>query len=145
MANKISNVITKIAAALEALVTAGVIRKVYRRPVNPLTERNVPCVAVLASRHQRRGGPAGSRDWHSEVLIQVLARQGAVADEAFLDLMAEVDGALETLAAGGTAGGLLDSPLWDDWYNPSADGAQLLRVGSLGTLSITVEAPLKVT
>ena len=140
MSNKVDTAMTALTTALNALVTSGVLKSVRRGVINPLTETTItsPVLALACSRMRRESGSF----WVLDVLIQIAAAQKAtLADGAIAELVAAVDGAIETLSAGTSIGAVLDQPTWDFWYVQA--GAGLVPVGALGALRMQLESPLK--
>lgn len=145
MANKIDTVMDAIKTKLDELVSVdgtGVLKAVQRRVISPLTESNVPILGLVVSRMRRRGGPAGGAPWEAQALVMLCARgKSTKADESITNLVAEVDAKIEALIDAGTAGGAIDGPEWDYWYQGIGDS--LVPVGAIGALRISVEGPLK--
>ena len=140
MSNKVDTAMTTLTNALIPLGTAGVFKSIRRGVINPLAETTIasPVLALAVSRMHRESGSF----WVVEVLIQIAAAQKAsLADGAIAELVAAVDGAIETLSAGSSAGGVLDQPTWDFWYVHAGSG--LVPVGALGALRMQLESPLK--
>lgn len=140
MANKIDTVIDAVETKLNELVEAdgsGVLAAVERGVINPLKGQQLPVCGVAPSRFRREGAI-----WVCEMLIMLAARTGTGdADTAITDVLIEVDAAIEALVDAGTAGGVIDDPVWDSWYQPRGDS--LAVVGAIATLRFKVESPLK--
>ena len=140
MANKIDTLIDAVETKLNELVAAdgtGVLKAVKRGVINPLKQQQVPVCGVAPSRFRREGDI-----WVCEILLMLAVRAGTGdADAAITDVLIEVDAKIEALVDAGTAGGFIDDPFWDSWYQPRGDS--MACVGAMATLRFKVEAPLK--
>ncbi len=139
MANKIDITLDAIETKLNTLVPATV-KVVTRRIINPFTEHSVPVIGLAISRlHRERGN-----SWIADVLIMIAANKGGVeADQTVTELVAEVDDKIDELVTAGTAGGMIDTPMWDFWYDAASMETPLQHVGAIGGLRIRVESSLK--
>lgn len=143
MSYKLNNILDSLTTALGDLVTDGIVVAVVDRIINPLTEVNLPIVAILATRGRRLGGPEGNRDWSVMVEIALAVRQGENAKGKNLNIIkAEIDAALEAWEASGTGGGTISNYEWNDWYHPKAKDA-LSPVGCVFSFDLAIEGPLK--
>ncbi len=145
MANRIDNALDAIEAALVVLREAGTLKAVRRGLINPQTQHVVPAVGIVPTDARRAGGPSGSYVWNVPVLLMVCtAGQQAKADQSITELMGEIEAAINTLEAAGTAGCTIDLPRWDFWYTPGAAGT-LVKVGAWGMLDLRIDGPLKIS
>jgi hypothetical protein len=113
------------------------IRLICRRVLNPANDADltVPALSILPSRWQRE-----DREWTCVVGLQIISRSREdVADQTVLELCARVDDKVCELIDAGTAGGLIDQPVWDGWYS-RANGLAL--IGAAGSLRIRVNDPI---
>lgn len=143
MSYKLNDILNSLTTKLAELVTAGTVEAVVGRVINPLTEVNLPVVAILATRGRRLGGPEGSRDWSVAVEIALAVRQGEDAKGKQLRILtAEIDAKLEEWEASGTGGGVIANYEFNDWYHPKAKDA-LSPVGCVFSFDLKIEGPLK--
>jgi hypothetical protein len=141
MANKIDKAIAAIETKLSALVTAGKIASVGRRPLNPANyPKSMPAVSVAwMGDLYREGG-----NWFVGLAVAILTRGGSAAqDDKLLEAVAIVDAALTELqAASGTLGGNIDQPRWGPWYHGTTE---YNRVGAVALIRLQVQDPLVTT
>lgn len=137
MANKLTTVIDAIQAQLETLSS---LKAVQRGLINPVTEKNLPVVALAAHRLRRRDGV-----WECDLLIQAMPTRDSTIDpdEATADLVAELQDKIEALIDAGTAGGYIAEPVWDCWYTPGSGKFPLRPVGAVGMTTIAIDGALK--
>lgn len=140
MSNKIDTVMDAVETKLNELVESdgsGILKVVKRGVINPLKAQQTPVVGVAPSRFRRE-----TDIWICEMLLMLACRTGGGdADAAITDVLIEVDAKIEALVDAGTAGGVIDSPVWDSWYTPRRD--QMALVGAIASLRFRLEAPLK--
>jgi hypothetical protein len=146
MANKYDTALDVIQAKLAELATAtppatAVVKAVVRRVIDPLAERSLPIIGLVASRLRRVGGPPAAREWEGSVILVLCTRGKDVkCDESLTDLIAEVAGKLDALPTDGSLKAVVDSPTFDFWYPPNMD-YQLC--GAVGGLRLKIQGPLK--
>ena len=143
MANKLDNAVVAIIAALQGdLVKAdgtGVLKSVERRVVIP-GEANVPAAGVVMARFHRE-----DTTWIGEVLVTLVTNKGGLGlDTSVTEICAEIDASIETLVNNGTAGVVIDQPMFDPWYHATNANSPLCHVGATGSLRIRGESPLKI-
>ena len=142
MSNRIDTAMSAIETALKTLVETngtGVLKAVERRLINPHLEQNVPVLGLVPLRADRVGGAGGT--WTVTVQLALCTRGkrdegGADASE----IMAAVQGAINTLAATSKTGWQVDLPGWTFWFANLGD--YLVPCGARGTLRITISGDL---
>lgn len=135
MSNKVTTAMDNLEAALAALIDAGTLRAVERRVIGAGAEPR-PMAAVVLTRLARE-----DTTWTAELLLQLAAASGRDADEAIVELVADVDAALTAFIDGGSAGAAFDRPAFEIWYARTNDGL-FARVGAMAALRLRVQDPL---
>jgi len=137
VANRFSNVLANVRTKLLDLVDSGTLRAVRNTLLTPTGDAMAPVATVVASRMRRDGST-----WIGEALLQVLVGSGGSAsEETIVETMAAIDAALAALMDSGSAGGVIDRPVWDFWPHRTA-GGEWVMVGCMATLRVRVEDPL---
>lgn len=113
MANKVSTIVGKIAAAAGALVTSGVLRAVLEEEVNAFTQPNLPALGITPDYVEPSGGTQIAPDWSASILLMLALRRGDTrTDQRLLDAVAEIDACLATLAASAAFGATMERKRW---------------------------------
>lgn len=143
MANKIDNVVDKLATQIATLVKAdgsGTLKRCLRGVIEPSSHPNTPVLAMAVSSLRR-----DSTTWTAQVILQLVANAGGqTVDQAVTDLIAAVDAQVAAFVDSANPGGHVDRPDWELWYRPDGDLGALAHVGALGTLRVRVEDPLTI-
>jgi len=131
--NKLSNAMTNLQLALESLVRDKSLRKVKRTIGYPLTDPDIPCLYLKVVRYWREGNA-----WRAEVFLGLVTRAGQAGDdEANIDLACRVDQVIAGLMKTGTAGAVMDGPVWEPWEWRPQETSPLVPVGSIGSLKLS--------
>lgn len=143
VANKVDAILDAIETKLAELVTAGAVRQVVRRPMNPATEKIRPSMSVVCGDLRRAGGPHDKRIWRMTVSVGILASEARASIEGnVVELIALADGKLEALdQASGTLGGGMDIPDWQFAYWPTGENT-FARIGATASFRVTFEGPI---
>lgn len=151
MANKIDNTVDAIETAIGAIVQewggtewvedgSKPFTALKRGVINPFKEPNVPAIGITISRLYRE-----RETWIAELLVMLAANKGDVScDERVTELVAQLDPKIMSVNGAG-AGGIVDQPTWDFWYDArDLDSAPLAHVGAIGNVRIRASDPLKI-
>jgi len=140
MANRLDNVLDGLETELAELVTAGDLRQVVRRLVNPAKEAEVPILGLLPSSCRA----IGQGRWEATAIVRVCTRaRNTSADASITDLMAQVVGKIrEYNAKSNSNAGTADMPRFDLWYDVRISQAP---VGAWGIVRISIGEDLLIS
>ncbi|MFA4945753.1 MAG: hypothetical protein WC789_13780 [Lentisphaeria bacterium] len=137
---RLKTVLDGLATELDKLVGPGKTLRAFGREIPNLMASPVrPCLGMVLSGLRRQ-----DEIWDCQLKLWLLVDTGADVDAAIIAAVAEVDTAIATYAAGGSAGGCIDQPTWEIAVLPLANG-QFQKCGAEGTLRARVADPLKTT
>lgn len=139
--DKISVACAAIKTALDALKTEGYFKVVLEDIIDPFKIQQKPALGILPARWSR-----DTHVWTCDISLMLACNAvGAKpADQVGRILTGLIGEKLDVLAAAGTAGCAMGKPLWEPWPHRETTQSPLVLVGSLGSLTITLNDPLLV-
>jgi len=137
--NKLLKVIDAIETKMDALVTAGTLKRFHRRQINWGEEHDVPVAGVYIDSMHRE-----TTTWIAKAVVQLITVTGAThPHDADVLLATAVCAAIEAVNGTG-AGGVIDQPLVEFWYSPFIKDQPRQFLGAQYPLRIRCQDPLTV-
>lgn len=138
MANKLTRLLDRIETRLEELKARGVIRSLGRELLQPESLTVWPALAIVPGEFRR----LPDRTYACDIVLQLVCKSDAKIEATTIDTCAEIDEAIDQLAAESGIGGTIEQPHWQIWAQASNKGL-FVKVGAWGGLTVRVDAPLK--